>query len=391
MDNYNIDSKQIIQLLIKEISEGLSVHEVEQLNDWINASPENKALYEKLYSEEYKKQRRDTINQFDAKEAWTSVLKEIEPKQRRILPPQFWQYAGVAASIILLVGLFLVFNMPTSEQPSVTAYENIKPGTNQAILTLADGKQIELNKLDTTINVSGGGINISASKVLYTADSKTANQPLVYHTLQTPRGGEYNLTLADGTKVWLNADSKLRYPESFTADNRTVYMEGEAYFEVAKYKNKPFFVRSGINTVKVLGTEFNVRSYPEDADTRITLCEGSIQLNTKNAQNILTPDQQAIINATSQEVVIQQVDSKLYTAWKDGMFMFRKAKLDKVMNDLSRWYNANLFYTNMDIKNTEFSLYMNRQENIKDVLEMLEATEEVSFNIEGNNIIISPS
>ncbi len=392
MDKYhfNIDSKRIVQLLVKEFTEGLNEQELELLNSWINASEENRILYQKLYSKEYQKQIAEMKNQFDTKDAWKSVFEEIKPKRRKVVTIKFLRAVAVTASVVLVAGIFYLVNKPSVNNTVPIAHENIKPGTNKAMLTLGDGNQIELNNLDTTILIAGSDINISTKEVIYKKESSEIANKIAYNILHTPRGGKYNLILSDGTKVWLNAASKLRYPALFIGNERRVYVEGEAYFEVAKDKNKPFFVHSGNNRIRVLGTAFNVKAYQDNASTQITLCEGSIELTSGNNINILKPDEQAIINNKSSKTSINQVDSKLYTAWKDGMFMFRKTRLDDILVDLSRWYNANLFYTNQDIKNKEFSLYMNRQENIKNILEMLEATEEISFSIQENNIVVSP-
>jgi len=390
MDKSSINSKYIIQLLVKEVTHGLSEPELLELNEWLNLSPQNKDLYLKLYSKEYKKQRVESLNQYNTEKAWLSILDDIKPKKRKLFNTLLWQRIAVVASFLFIAGLTYHLSKPLYRKTNYGFNSRyIKPGNNKAVLTLANGHKVQLGQLDTTLLVLGSGISIKDSKVLYQSEKKSKDKSIVYNTLETPRGGEYSLVLSDGTKVWLNTASKIRYPQFFEQNKRTVYVQGEAYFEVAKNKEKPFFVHSGSNTIKVVGTAFNVRAYSEYTSTLVTLSEGSIELNTSQSVHVLLPNQQAIINDRDSIVSIVNVNSQLFTAWKDGKFLFKDISLANIMDDLSRWYNVNLFYTNQEVKTLKFSLYVNKQDKIDKILEMIEATEKVKFNITDNNLIIS--
>ncbi|WP_439184540.1 FecR family protein [Carboxylicivirga taeanensis] len=391
MNSSNIDSQRIIQLITKEMSWGLNEDEQMQLNDWLNQSPANTQLYRKIKAEEFVETRKEAMARFSAEQAWEKVqAKVILHKSVFPLKKVLWQAGSVAASLLVIFGVYWLLNTnaPMKKTVPTQTSEAIQPGSNRAVLTLASGQSVELGENDTTIILSNTELTIDASRLSYSQNAGESSE-IKYNILQTPRGGEYQLSLADGTSVWLNAESELRYPEHFAGDSRSVYIKGEAYFEVAPNSEKPFYVYSGTNRIRVLGTAFNIRAYGADKANYVTLCEGSIALCSNGSSDILKPNQQAVI--TSDETVIHEVDAAQYTAWKDGMFMYRRATLEVILDDLSRWYNTNVFYTNQQIKYSEYSLYLKRYESITSILEMLEATEEIVFKIDNNNIVVSPT
>ena len=388
--NNHLDTQLIIRLLTKELTDELNESEEKQLNQWLNESPLNKELYERLHSKKYKEERQKIIDQFDEQSAWKSIQKKIEPPKARYIQKTFWKISA-AASILIIVGSLFFYSQFSNTTDQKVAFENISPGSNQAILTISGDRQIQLNNLDTIIEGQSSGININPQVIRYSSTPKKITKNTEYHTLETPFGGEYTLLLADGTKVWLNAGSKITYPEFFITDKRKVYAEGEVYFEVAQDPNKPFLVQTGPNTIRVLGTHFNIRDYATENSTSITLCEGSIELTTKKSVHVLTPNQQAQIFKNTSETHIKEVDADLYTAWKDGFFMFKKVPLKTILDDLSRWYNTTIFFADEEIKHTEFSLYVNRQDKIINVLEMLQATEEINFSMDGEAIVVEKS
>ena len=390
MGNKSTEVNRIIQLITKEFTLGLEADERNELDEWLSQSHQNKALYEKMQAESFVKERTEKLGRFDVSEGWSRVVTDINPRKKIMRVRRLLLHAAsVAASILIVVGLYFLIDSVDQLNKQVVAdsSEQIQPGSNKAILTLAGGEQVELADKDTTIHVGNTEIEINANAVNYSGKTKNGDN-LKFNTLKTPRGGEYQLKLADGTLVWLNAESELKYPEQFTADNRTVYVKGEMYFEVAKDVDKPFIVHVNENTIQVLGTAFNVRAYYESKESQVTLAEGSISLNSNGTSKVLKPNQQAVIGAD--KTIINEVDASQFSAWKDGMFLYRRATLENILNDLSRWYNTKVFYTNQQIKYSKYSVYVRRYENITSILEMLEATGEVKIAIEGINLVVSP-
>ncbi len=391
MDKQHVEKDLIIELIIKKSTVGLDNDESEVLNSWLNQSVSNRDLYNKLSSEDYVEKRTRDLKLYNVQAGWSKVHRVIN-KQHKIKPKisSLWvKVSGIAATLLIAIGAyFLAKKEPVPEVgiKYAAVYEHIQPGTNKALLTLSNGNKIELTEIDTAFSVNGAHINIDSSTVSYT-NSIAQTKEISYNTLTTPRGGSYKIRLSDGTLVWLNAQSELRYPETFVGDNRTVYVKGEVYFEVAKDKSKPFYVFSNDNVIKVLGTAFSVKAYEDSKESFVTLCEGSIQLSSNGQRDILKPNQQAVV--TQQNTIINKVNAQNYTAWKDNMFLYRSARLHQILDDLSRWYNTEIFYTNPKLKDLKFSMRIKRYESIASIINMIETTGEVKFRFENNILIVN--
>jgi len=302
----------------------------------------------------------------------------------------FIKRIAAAASILLFVSIGLYFYLHTKNNTieNIRFVQNdIAPGSNKAILTLADGKQIILNDAHNgqLANESNTLINKTADgHVAYknAAEGKTA---MVYNTLSTPRGGQYTLTLADGTRVLLNAASSITYPTSFLGNDRKVILTGEAYFEVAHNAAKPFRVTSQGQTVEVLGTHFNINAYSDESYIRTTLIEGSVKVSSGSSQEIIKPGQQAVL--MQQSLKVNNADIEETIAWTNGYFRFNDAKIESVMRIISRWYDIDVAYEG---KVTDEGFYgkISRYKNISQVLKMLEKTKTVHFKIEGRRVTL---
>jgi hypothetical protein len=264
----------------------------------------------------------------------------------------------------------------------------IKPGERKAYLIKHDGEEIELKNETRTIREQGTSIQVDSSGLNYAvADSLPVKEEL-YNTLIVPRGGEYNLTLADGTKVWLNADSELRYPVRFTGNTREVTVTGEAYFEVQKQDGKPFTVKTRLGNITVLGTQFNVTSYPEKDQLVTTLVSGKVACKLPNGKSIiLTPDQQLTVDKNG-STELKKVNTLYSTSWKDGMFLFENMRLEDIMEQLSRWYDIHVFYSSENVKNLHFSGDLSRFKNIDTFIEMFEKSSEAKLTLKGKTLIV---
>jgi len=298
-----------------------------------------------------------------------------------------------AAAILVFasVGLYLVYkHYPSRPQPIVNnkIYKNdIAPGGNKAILTLADGSKLVLNNSKNGALATQAGIQIVKQDSTLSYKATTGNNGQAsYNTITTPYGGQYQLVLADGTKVWLNAASSLRYPTSFTGKDRSVELTGEAYFEVAKNKNQPFNVKTATQTVQVLGTHFNVNAYSDEKAVKTTLLEGSVKVSSATANVMISPGQQSALAKNGLFVIDKDLDTDEIVAWKNGVFQFNEADIQTIMRQIARWYNIDVEFKGTIPANT-YHGKISRNSNVSQVLKILELSG-INFTIEGRKITV---
>jgi transmembrane sensor len=321
-----------------------------------------------------------------------------EDKFQTVVP---WKYLSVAASILLAATIGIYFYQ--SRQPQLNQFSqrqmvtDIAPGGNKAILTLSNGTKISLNDARSGKIANQNGTSILKTKEghLVYNPSASVNAELAYNSVETPKGGQYQLILADGTKVWLNAASSLKYPLAFDGKDRKVELNGEAYFEVAANKSKPFKVVTSHQVVEVLGTHFDINSYTDEPSTRTSLIEGSVKVTSlaSNKKMIIRPGQQSIVSTAHPQaaIAIKNIDIDEAVAWKNGYFMFDEESLESILRKIARWYDVDIQYKGLDAKNTLFfSGTLSRYSNVSKVLKKLELTESVHFKIEGRTILVMP-
>ena len=296
-------------------------------------------------------------------------------------------WSKYAAVILLFVsmGIFWFVNEKKQEVENVTVAK-IEHGSMKAQLVLANGRKVDLVPETNLQLEEEGGTRILTldNMVKYSGMDSLVGQSteVKYNTLIVPRGGEFSLELADGTRVWLNTESKLRYPVAFTGEERRVEMDGEVYFEVAKNREKPFVVTVNGVDIRVLGTSFNVSAYQEDVVT--TLVTGKVQLKKGDEQVVLLPNQQAIWS--DDKFKVKQVDARNYVLWKEGIFYFEDVDLETILDDMARWYNVTIFYVNPTLKKMKFSVEIKRYEDINEILRRIEQTKRVKFEIKDRTI-----
>lgn len=313
--------------------------------------------------------------------------------------------SAVAASLFLLLsigGYFYFSDTKTVQQNQISQNKthDIAPGGNKAVLTLADGSKIVLNDAKNGVLASQGNLSISKNKegqvVYQVLENKNSNQKdEVYNTITTPRGGQYQINLPDGTKVWLNAASTLKFPLAFNKNERRVELTGEAYFEVnplasSKIKSGkvPFIVKSQSQEVEVLGTHFNVNAYSDEIDTRTTLLEGSVKIVQRGSQNskLLKPGQQSVVDKT---ITISNVDADQAIDWQKGYFSFDNESVESIMRKISRWYNVDVEYKD-NIRYRKFAGRISKFENVSQILRIMEKTKVIHFKIEEGRITVMP-
>lgn len=330
-----------------------------------------------------------------------SKLNEAEgsSESNKKLPKQknSWSFVSTIAAMAAMLcalGLFYYF-FKDKKTPEFTAHvthaAKIVPGSNKAMLTLVNGKVIVLDSAHNGMLASQGGVHVYKTKngrLVYDV-SKYNTQPtdeLTYNTISTPRGGQYQVVLPDGSKVWLNAQSSLKFPPRFTGKQRNVTLEGEAYFEVAKDKMHPFKVSVNNTEVEVLGTHFNIMGYNDEDATTTTLLEGSVKIIKGNTQQMIVPGQQAMVK---QDITVKNVNVNEAVEWKNGNFNFAHEKLQSIMRKIARWYDVDVDYEGKTTSAT-FVGTVPRSQNITEVLKYLELTGLVHFKITERRITAMP-
>lgn len=318
----------------------------------------------------------------------------IQVRTQREKTLRLWQRFALTASILFIVSaITLLYLSDNSSHPILSpnpVHPDILPGSNKAILTLDNGNKIRLDnnhneaRLIQQKNVSI--IRKFGGEIVYKSLDKNRAEPKLFNTLTTPRGGQYHLILPDGTKVWLNSSSILTYPTGFTGKERKVTLSGEAFFEVAKNRDQPFKVLSNGQTVEVLGTHFNISSYPEEHKTQTTLLEGKVKIRNHDVTKVLKPGQESLTQETDNNILISEADIEKNTAWKNNEFIFNGENLKSIMRSISRWYDIDVIYKNYSDE-TKYWGTVSRSKNISAVLKMLESTGKIKFQIEGRRII----
>ncbi|SDS92134.1 FecR family protein [Mucilaginibacter mallensis] len=298
-------------------------------------------------------------------------------------------FIGVMTTGILYLIKRNTVNIAANHSKSKTFSNDINAGGEKATLTLANGAKVILDDVKNgTLSKQGNTKVIKTSgKLAYRANNNGLIAS-VYNTLSTPRGGHYQVVLPDGSKVWLNAASSIRFPTAFTGKERKVEITGEAYFEVAKNKNSPFVVKINNSEVRVFGTHFNVMAYNDEALVKTTLLEGSVQFSNGSSSCMLKPGEQSELNKSGQVKVVANVDVDNAIAWKNNLFYFEDADIDDVMRQLSRWYDVDVVYNKK--VDERFFAEIPTTSKLSEVLKALELTGKVNFDIQGRKIIINP-
>jgi len=383
------ENKNICKLISREILFGLDDSEKNELQIWLNESDENVVLYEKLISESNIQAYHHKRSRINVKANWKVIEKRISSK-RRLYVTSLVNCAAVVLIIFSFVSVFYLLNKRIDNKHNVLAHQVIKPGSASAQLILADGDKIDLsnNASNKQVEFAGGVVDRDSAVVKYL--NKETSEVERYNTIVVPKGGEYNLQLSDGTTVFINSKTSLKFPIAFVGNKRVVYLEGEAYFKVAKNKKLPFIVKSKHMDVQVTGTEFNVKAYNDDKQVETTLIEGGVNILSgvdKKEKVILKPSQQARYNSIGDRLVVEKVDVDFYTAWRKGQFVFKEDRLEDIMKVLGRWYDFNVFYQNKSTREIKFSGNIDRYESIYSIIDVIKCTQKLDVEIKGKTIV----
>ncbi len=364
-------------LILKYLKNEITDKEQQILNEWLEESPDNKSLLESFRQTANVEQDIDQLRSVDVNAQWERFNANIghdQPKKLRLA--KWWpRVAAVLLVASSITAYFYYAKHQSVSSEAVLAYD-INPGSERAILQLADGAVVNLGRYQKhSDHDQAQGFDVKEGTLYFTANHTKSGQTS-HHALRTPRAGEYKVVLPDGTKVWLNASSYLSFPQNFDGNERRVQLKGEAYFEVAHQPSKPFIVSFNDTEVKVLGTHFNINTYGNTSKT--TLLEGSVSISEAGHQTLLKPGQEALIEQG--EIEVQKTEVYKSIAWKEGVFYFKEDNIKEIFDQISRWYDVEIVYQGKPSQQA-ITGNIRRQATLNQVLEMLGALTNAKFNL----------
>ncbi len=383
---------RLLELVIQRMDGGMNEEERLELEAWAAEEATNRKWLDRVMNEELFNKEIRQWSQVDPGAGylrWRDSERAGRAGFRRIVG---WMAAACILAVVVGVGFWRHHDLSKSTSVIATAPPTALPGRNTATLTLASGQQVLLDSAGVGQLAMQGNVKLTkvgSGSLAYSAANAKDNA-IVYNLLTTPRSGTYQVILPDGTKVWLNNVSSLRYPTSFIGQsNRSVFLTGEGFFEVAKDPTKPFTVDVNGEKVTVLGTGFNIKAYADEESIQTTLVSGRVEVQAGNSKVQLHPDEQAQWKGSGEVTLIKGVDANEVASWKDGFFYFGKASLDEVMRQLARWYDVDVQYKG-PVPNLEFAGKIDRTVDLETLLEFLKKNE-VHFQLEGKTIVVLPS
>ena len=379
----------VAKLFAKALADDLDEEERRRLNEWVEESPRHVEEWEALRREMTTDKRtlglqREGARLVDA--YWRQFRRRAMGGGNRRLVPVWLRYAVAVIVPLLAVSSYFFLAERQPQRPAKVAVAPILPGTYKARLILDDGRQVAL---DSAVRVQvrevpGMDVKAEDNVLVYTPGDTMTQEEMKYNTLEIPRGGEYALRLADGTQVWLNAETSLKYPVAFLGRERRVELNGEGYFVVAKDNAHPFIVSVNGVDVKVLGTSFNISAY--DGRVVTTLAEGKVAMRSATDSVTLVPDRQATWDG--ERMTVTKVDARNYGLWREGVFFFEDMPLENILDALARWYNVHVFYQNPALKSMRFSVEIKRYEHIDTILRRIAETKRVKFSVNDRTVSV---
>ena len=377
----------IIRLILGHWAGKLSEPEKKELDNWLAQSEKHRIYFQKWCDDERQNELLSKIGCYDPGEGWQQVVRKRNMRRNR----RWWLVA--AASVAILFGGLAVYRyskIPVS-LPLASEETSIYPGKRMARLITPSGETVLLDTLRQTDTQQMKLHNDQGRVVIQAACGDANGDQPVYHCLEVPRGGEFSFLLPDSTTVFLNAESRLRFPDRFVpGSERIVYLSGEAYFDVKRDPRSLFLVCLEHSAVKVTGTSFNVKAYPDDTNEATTLISGTVSMGIGTTEQwiVLKPGEQGYYDATRETLLQQTVDVNYYTAWKDGVFAFYRQPLEEVMKTLGCWYLFDTHYQNEALKSILYTGKINRHASIREVLHTFELMDELTFDIKGKEVIV---
>lgn len=387
------DDDRIKRLIIRYVKGVIDEREAKELMTWVEESVEHEKLFQRVVDMDHLENgiRRFVKTKAGEEKAWRQLLNRTIRKDRRARRIGWMQYVALFALPLGLIAAFFLMEKSEKRNDSVLVSQ-IVPGDPKAVLILPDGQEITLEHPgagQTSVFLSGGVQNNGDTLNYEGLGGKLMDDSIgIYHTLRVPRGGEYTLVLADGSTVYLNAGSELRYPVGVNGTTRTVYLRGEAYFDVKHDERLPFLVEVEGLEIRVLGTSFGVRAYREEQNILTTLVQGRVDVWADGKQVKLVSGEQAGFSKVSKQLTTAKVEVEQFIGWKNGRLIFDNQPLEIILADLGRWYSFDVIYAGEALKQIPFSLNIKKYEDIIPVLKFIEKIGKVKFEINKHTIIV---
>lgn len=379
-----MSSETIYQIIHSILADEATEEERRLFTEWLDASEANRAEFAQL-KRLYQVTSRHTVPEkdFDTDSAWLQVRQQTIGKKKTFRIPIWTRYAAMIA-IVIATGLSFLSKRPQAPMISEVNMEEF----DQPTLLLENGEKIALTKESFSMKEKDVVIkNDAKNELVYETNKEEKETTIKNNHIVIPKGKTYQLLLSDGTKIWLNSETELTYPTRFAGDKREVTLNGEAYFQVAKNKEKPFIVNANGMEVQVLGTSFNVSCYTTDNIFSTTLVEGSVSVKTEHTgAETITPSEQFTFNRENIQTDVQTVNTELFTSWIEGKYIFKNATLEEIVKKLQRWYDFSINYEDEGLKHNHYSLIADRKTNLDELLEVISYTSNVKLE-RTNNII----
>lgn len=385
----NGTNEYILALIAARLcGEKLSGEEDEKLDQWITAKPENRKLYD-YYDALF--HRKDELKIWEEVQADARIRDRIFQARsgKKSFMRKYLKYAAIIIPFSILAGWSMYYHAESGKQvptEQIFVRNDIAPGKQKARLEFGNGEIVSLSDSSMAIS-SHQDIQVGKGGILqYASGLKVPEAKAVYHTLVVDRGAEFQLVLPDGTKVWLNSESELRYPNLFNEDKRKVFLKGEAYFEVKHSVHQPFIVMAGECAIRVLGTEFNVSSYSEKNQVVTTLVNGKVAYTAGKQNGELIPGEQCIYNTEKRTSLVRKVDVGQYISWKDGLFVFDHIRMEDLAVQIARWYDVEVVFPDYAARYVSFTGAMERYKPVSYIIDLLNGTNTVECRLEGNKL-----
>ncbi len=384
---------KIPEIIIKKLYRRIDNDEQELLDHWLSLSNENIRLYEEL------KNRKNFLSQYQAYKtikndlAWERInaklQKNTSASKRALLLPAILKYAAILLIPLAIASVYYIYDTNRSYTLAEIIQEDNPLNLQEATLVLDDGRLLDLTKInpDTLTKISGARIDKEIATINYNKDTDEVKSPNL-NTLVVPKARVYSIVLSDGSRVWVNAASSLKFPSVFTDKERKVELTGEAYFEIARNEQKPFIVSVDGMDVEVLGTEFNVSAYRSDESIQTTLVQGAVKIKVASSEMKMNPGEQVLFSKNEKKLEKKEVNTLLYTSWKEGKYIFEYQDLESVMKKLGRWHNIEVFYEDESTKQYHFTGTLKKYDDISKSLRIIELATNIEFEVTKDVVVV---
>ncbi|MBK3515847.1 FecR family protein [Carboxylicivirga marina] len=382
----------IISLITAYQQQIISKDELNDLKLWLNEKPEHKRKFAEKLALLKEAGALRAYADIRLEKNWNAIVDGITSSKKEGRQRKLSRWIPYAAASVLVLGISLFFLFHLNDNVTRQLSKNSKEIGKQehVLLTLSNGMTVALDTTKEGAVLEEKGTTVAKEQLNSISYSKrdTENAEILYNQIEVPRGGDFMVQLSDDTKVWLNSESRLKYPVQFTGDVREVELIGEAYFEVAHHVSKSFIVKAPHSAIKVLGTKFNVSAYTDDAKNTTTLLEGSVEVSATGVKRVLEPGYQAVVDKDVKQVRIAKVDAEMFTSWVHGVYRFENQSMEQITKQLSRWYPVDFEFSEVELKSIPLSGAIKKHKPIEFSFDLIKKIAPIDYRMDGNKVII---